>query len=39
LSPRQQAQRDALKRAVRILEAFTGGCDLHVPKDDRPTDA
>jgi hypothetical protein len=33
LSPRQHAQRDALKRAVRVLqdEAFADGCELRPP--------
>jgi hypothetical protein len=32
LSPHQHAQRNALKRAVRILQAkaFAHGCELHV---------
>ncbi|MGH2941445.1 MAG: hypothetical protein ACRDLN_01530 [Solirubrobacteraceae bacterium] len=40
LSPNQQAQRGALKQAVRILEddAFTGGCDLHVPDEEKHND-
>jgi len=35
LSPRQHAQRDALKRAVRVLqdEAFADGCQLRPPSD------
>jgi hypothetical protein len=41
LSPHQQARRNALKRAVRLLEdkALAGGCDLHVPTDEQHTDA
>jgi hypothetical protein len=33
LSPRQHAQRDALKRAVAVLQdqAFAGGCVLRAP--------
>jgi hypothetical protein len=35
LSPRQRAQRDALKRAVRVLHdrAFVHGCELRAPND------
>lgn len=41
LSPNQQAQRNALSRAVRILhdDAFARGCELHFPADDQHTDA
>jgi hypothetical protein len=33
LSPRQHAQREALKRAIRVLQdgAFADGCELRVP--------
>jgi hypothetical protein len=36
LQPRQQAQRKALARAVRVLEdrAFARGCELHAPDDE-----
>jgi hypothetical protein len=35
LSPRQHTQRNALKRAVRVLqdEAFADGCELGPPGD------
>jgi hypothetical protein len=35
LSPRQHAQRNALKRAVRALQdrAFADGCELRAPND------
>ena len=35
LSPRQHAQRNALKRAVRVLQdqVFTDGCQLRPPND------
>ena len=35
LSPRQHAQRNALKRAVRVMqdEAFADGCELRPPSD------
>jgi len=37
LSPRQHAQRNALARAVRILQAraFARGCELRVPSEGR----
>lgn len=36
LQPREQAQRTALIRAVRVLEdrTFAHGCELHAPGDD-----
>lgn len=41
LSPHQHAQRNALKRAVRILEdkAFGGGCELCAAVGDQRADA
>jgi hypothetical protein len=35
LSPRQRAQRNALKRAVGVLQdqAFAHGCELRAPND------
>jgi hypothetical protein len=41
LSSHQHAQRNALKRAVRVLQdnAFTGGCELRAPIDEQHTDA
>jgi hypothetical protein len=35
LSPRQHAQRDALRRAVRVLQdqEFADGCELRAPTD------
>jgi hypothetical protein len=40
LSPHQRAQRRALKGAVRVLQAnaFTGGCELHAPKEKENID-
>jgi hypothetical protein len=37
LSPRQHAQRNALKRAVTVLQdqAFADGCELRAPNDGR----
>jgi hypothetical protein len=37
LSPNQQAQRNALTRAVRVLheDAFTHGCELHSSTDEQ----
>ena len=37
LSPDQHARRNALKRAVAVLqhEAFAHGCDLHAPNTDQ----
>jgi hypothetical protein len=36
LSPRQHTQRDALKRAVGVLQdkAFADGCELHAPNSE-----
>ena len=36
LRPHQYTQRDALKRAVRVLpdQALAHGCDLHAPKGE-----
>jgi hypothetical protein len=41
LDPHQQTQRNALKRAARVLQhnAFTDGCELLAPKDEQHTDA
>jgi hypothetical protein len=41
LSPHQHAQRNALKRAVRILEnkAFAAGCELHATAGEQRVDA
>jgi len=40
LSPNQQAQRHALKQAVRVLQddAFIGGCALHAPDEEEHID-
>jgi hypothetical protein len=40
LSPRQHAQRNALKRAVRILQdtTFVGGCELLAPNEEEHAD-
>ena len=39
LSTHQHARRDALRRAVRVLQAFTGGCELRAPTDEQHADA
>ena len=40
LSPHQNTRRNALKRAVRVLEdnAFIGGCKLLAPEDEQHAD-
>lgn len=37
LTPDKHTQRNALKRAVRVLQdnAFTGGCELLAPEDEQ----
>jgi hypothetical protein len=41
LSPRQHAQRNALKRAVRIFQdnTFAGGCELLAHNEEEHADA
>ena len=40
MSPHQQAQRNALRRAMRVLhdDAFAGGCELHAPDEEEHAD-
>jgi hypothetical protein len=40
LSPHQRARRNALKRAVRILQdhAFASGCAMRAPDEEEHTD-
>jgi len=40
LSPHQHGQRNALKRAVRVLQdtAFVGGCEPHASTEKQRTD-
>ena len=39
LSPDQHARRNALKRAVHMLHAFTTGCELRAPDYEEHSDA